>query len=94
MKNIRQFLSLYITNIFGVMNDNVLKALICFVAATWVAKEYSTLVVSIMAAAMVMPYVFLSPLAGKLPHFWRKQSIIKIAKICELPIMLVAVLGF
>jgi len=94
MKNIRQFLSLYITNIFGVMNDNVLKALICFVAATWVAKEYSTLVVSIMAAAMVMPYVFLSPLAGKLPHFWRKQQIIRVAKICELPIMLVAVLGF
>lgn len=94
MKNIRQFLSLYITNIFGVMNDNVLKALICFVAATWVAKEYSTLVVSVMAAAMVMPYVFLSPLAGKLPHFWRKQQIIRVAKICELPIMLVAVLGF
>ena len=94
MKNIRQFFSLYLTNIFGVMNDQMLKTLVCFVAATWVEQEYRSLIVNCMAAAMVLPYVFLSPLAGKLPHYFRKKRIVNTAKICELPIMMVAVLGF
>ena len=94
MNKIRQFFSLYLTNVFGVMNDNVLKALVCFVAATWVQPEYQSIIVNSMAAAMVIPYVLFSPLAGKLPHFFRKKTIVKTAKICEIPIMAVAVLGF
>ncbi len=94
MNKIWQFFSLYLTNIFGVMNDNVLKALVCFVAATWVQPEYQSIIVNSMAAAMVIPYVLFSPLAGKLPHFFRKKNIVKTAKICEIPIMAVAVLGF
>ena len=94
MKTCRQFISLYLTNIFGVMNDNVLKALVCFVAATWVDEEYKALIVNSMAAAMVVPYVFLSPLAGRLPHFFRKIKIVRVAKMCEIPIMVVAVMGF
>ncbi|MBR4324007.1 MAG: hypothetical protein IKP73_00615, partial [Bacteroidales bacterium] len=94
MNKIQQFFSLYLTNVFGVMNDNVLKALVCFVAATWVQPEYQSIIVNSMAAAMVIPYVFFSPLAGKLPHFFRKKNIVKTAKICEIPIMAVAVLGF
>ena len=91
---IRQFFSLYLTNIFGVMNDQMLKTLVCFVAATWTDKFDKTTIVSAMAAAMVLPYIFLSPLAGKLPHFFRKKKIVNTAKLCELPIMLIAVLGF
>ena len=94
MNKIRQFFSLYLTNIFGVMNDQMLKTLVCFVAAKWVDPQYNTIIVSCVAAAMVLPYIFLSPLAGKLPHFFRKKKIVTIAKICELPIMLVAILGF
>ncbi len=94
MNKIRQFFSLYLTNIFGVMNDQMLKTLVCFVAAKWVDPKYNTIIVSCVAAAMVLPYIFLSPLAGKLPHFFRKKKIVTIAKICELPIMLVAILGF
>lgn len=94
MKKISQFFPLYLTNIFGVMNDNVLKALVCFVAASWVDEEHKTLIVNSMAAAMVFPYVIFSPLAGKLPHFFQKKHIVKTAKICEIPIMMVAILGF
>ncbi len=94
MNKNRQFFSLYLTNIFGVMNDQMLKTLVCFVAAGWVASAYKSLVVSSVAAALVLPYIFLSPLAGKLPHFFRKKKIVNTAKICEIPIMLVAILGF
>ncbi|MCQ2252601.1 MAG: MFS transporter [Bacteroidales bacterium] len=94
MAKLRQFFSLYFTNVFGVMNDNVLKSLVCFVAATWVSDEYRSIIVNTIAAAMVIPYVLFSPLAGKLPHFFSKIRIVRIAKICELPIMGVAILGF
>lgn len=93
MNKIRQFIPLYLTNIFGVMNDNVLKTLVCFVAATWV-EDHKAIIVNSMAAAMVVPYVIFSPLAGKLPHFFSKKNIVKTAKICELPIMAVAIMGF
>ncbi len=94
MKGFTKFFPLYFTNLFGVMNDNVLKSLVCFVAATWVPSQYAEIITSCVAAAMVVPYVFFSPLAGRLPHFFSKQSIVRTAKICEIPIMLVAIAGF
>ena len=94
MKKYGKFLPLYSTNLFGVMNDNVLRALVSFIAATWVSKEYSAWVVNAAGGALVVPYLLFSPLAGKLPHYFKKQQIIKVAKIFELPIMLLAILGF
>ena len=76
------------------MNDNMLKTLVCFIAAGWVDEQYKTFVVNFSAGALVLPYMLFSPLAGKLPHFFKKTRIVKTAKILELPIMLVAVLGF
>ena len=90
----KKFLPLYLTNVLGVMNDNMLKTLVCFIAAGWVADEYKTFVVNFTAGALVLPYLLFSPLAGKLHHFFKKTRIVKIAKMLELPIMAVAVLGF
>lgn len=94
MNKLGKFLPLFSTNIFGVMNDNTLKALVGFVGASWVAPEYKTWVINATAGALVLPYLLFSPLAGKLPHFFKKTLIIRAAKICELPIMLIAILGF
>lgn len=90
----RKFLPLYITNVLGVMNDNMLKTLVCFVAAGWVEPQYKTFVVNLTAGALVLPYLFFSPLAAVLPHFYKKTRVVRIAKMLELPIMAVAVLGF
>ena len=90
----KKFLPLYVTNIFGVINDNMLKTLVCFVAASWVDAEYKSLVVNLTVGALVLPYLFFSPLAGKLPQLYSKQQIIKIAKLAEVPIMLMAIVGF
>ncbi len=94
MNKFRSFFPLYSTNLFGVMNDNVLKSLVCFVAATWVSEESRSMIVNIIAASMVVPYVFFSPLAGKIPHFFSKVSVVRVAKLCEIPIMILAILGF
>ena len=90
----KKFLSLYATNIFGVVNDNMLKTLVCFVAVYWVGPEYKSLVVNATAGALVLPYLLFSPLAGKLPQLYSKQRIIRVAKLSELPIMLMAIAGF
>jgi len=90
----KKFLPLYITNLFGVMNDNLLKTLVCFIAVSWVSDEYQSLVVNATAGALVLPYLFFSPLAGRLPQSFSKIRIFRMAKIFELPIMFVAMAGF
>ncbi|MBE9488612.1 MAG: MFS transporter [Bacteroidetes bacterium] len=91
---IKYFTSLFTTNFFGVLNDNFLKTLACFIAIKWVAQDNISLVVSMAAGALVLPYIFFSPLAGRWAHIFSKQKIVYYAKIIEVPIMLLAVLGF
>lgn len=72
----------------------MLKTLVCFVAVLWVPTEYKSLVINATAGALVLPYLLTSPLAGKLPQYHSKKRIIQIAKLTELPIMLLAIAGF
>lgn len=92
MKN--KFTALFSTNFFGVMNDNFLKSLACFIAIHWVAAEDASFVVSAAAASLVLPYIFLSPLAGKWAYLFSKKKIVVYCKIAEVPIMVIAVAGF
>ncbi|MBR1631958.1 MAG: MFS transporter [Paludibacteraceae bacterium] len=88
------FTSLYATNLFGTLNDNFMKTLASFVAIRWVDERWQSLMVSVAAAALVLPYVLCSPLAGRLTQVMRKQKIVRIAKACEIPIVLVVIMGF
>ncbi len=90
----KRFIPLFITNLLGVLNDNYLKALASFIAVLWVDDENVSLLISCVAAALVLPYIFLSPYAGRLAQRYPKREIIKWAKIAEIPIMGVAILGF
>ena len=94
MSKIRKFASLYLTNFWGVMNDNLLKTLVCFIAATWVDEAYKSIVVNATAGALVFPYLIFSPLAGKLPMYCNKVKVVRQAKIAEIPIMVLAIVGF
>jgi acyl-[acyl-carrier-protein]-phospholipid O-acyltransferase/long-chain-fatty-acid--[acyl-carrier-protein] ligase len=85
---------LFSTNFAGVLNDNLLKTLIGFVCVAWVGAGSKATLVSAAAALLVLPYVFLSPLAGKLAKEHPKSKIIQWAKLAEIPIMIVAVCGF
>ncbi|MBP5318512.1 MAG: MFS transporter, partial [Paludibacteraceae bacterium] len=85
---------LFFTNLWGVLNDNFLKSLACFVAVKWVSPEYETLLISLAAGALVLPYLLLSPLADRLTHRFRKVRVVRLAKWAELPIIALAVAGF
>lgn len=91
----QSFLPLYITNFFGVVNDNFLKTLAGFVVMSWLPDEkMQSVYMNITAAALVLPYILCSPLADRLTAIFSKRRIVQLAKWAELPIMAVAIAGF
>jgi len=86
--------TLFITNFFGVLNDNFLKTLACFIVIKWVDPNIVSSIVSIAAGCLVLPYIFLSPIASNLAVKYPKKKIVLYCKIAEIPIILLAILGF
>ena len=88
------WIPLFTTNFTGVLNDNLLKNLICFISVYWVAKGQASMVITLATGMMVLPYILFSPLAGRLAKRHSKRLIVKYMKLAEMPIMLFAVSGF
>ncbi len=85
---------LFATNFLSVFNDNFLKGLICYVSVAWVARGNESTVISVATSLLVVPYIFFSPLAGRLAKTKSKRKVLVIAKQAEIAIMLTALLGF
>ena len=89
------FMSLYVTNFFGTLNDNFLKTLASFTVIGWLPDErVKSIAMGVTAGALVLPYILCSPLADRLTAVWYKRRIVRAAKWAELPIMAVAIAGF
>lgn len=58
--------ALFAANFFGVFNDNFLKHCIVFIAVAWALPDWlsQAQLVSLISAALVLPYILFSPLAG------------------------------
>ncbi|MDN5199765.1 MFS transporter [Fulvivirgaceae bacterium BMA10] len=94
MSKIKKWLPLFNTQFLGVLNDNLLKNLIVFISAFWVADNHKEMVISIATALLVVPFLFFSPLAGRLSQQYAKVKIVTISKFGEIPIMMISVIGF
>ncbi len=91
----RKWLPLLITNYLGVFNDNFLKIIICLVSVLWLSdQKNSGLLISGASGLFVLPYLLLSPLAGRYAKLYAKVRILRLAKLAEIPIMLIASIGF
>ncbi len=88
------WIPLFSTNFWGVLNDNFLKNLICFVSILWVAESHKSIVISIATGMLVFPYIVFSPIASRLSQTKSKIKITRIFKFAEIPIMSLAVFGF
>ena len=88
------WLPLFLTNFFSVLNDNVIKYLVIFIGVTWIEVAYQPYVVPIASALLVIPFILFSPLAGRFSKIYEKKKIMIWGKFAEIPIMLVAILGF
>jgi len=88
--------ALFLSNFLGVYNDNFLKNCIIFIAVGWSLPSWLTQsqLISIVSASLVVPYLFLSPLAGRLAVVYSKLKVFRFFKLLELPIMLTACIAF
>ncbi len=94
--NTRKWLPLLTTNFLGVFNDNVLKHAIIFIAIGWNLPSWlnTSQIISAASAALVLPYILLSPLGGKLAVHYSKTKVFSFFKLIEIPIVLLASIAF
>ena len=93
--NMRWF-NLFLLNFVGVLNDNFMKHCIIFVAVGWSMPEWMTQsqLIAAVSAALVLPYLLLSPYSGEIAERFEKQKIVQLMKLLELPIVALAGVGF
>ena len=93
---IMRWLKLFLLNFVGVLNDNFMKHCIIFVSVWWVMPEWMTQsqLIAAVSAALVLPYLLLSPYSGEIAERFEKQKIVRWMKLLELPIVALAGVGF
>jgi len=85
---------LFFTNFFSTFNDNLIKWLVIFVGIGWVSEGGDSTVISVASAMLVIPFILISPFAGKLSKLYEKRRIMVVGKAAEIPIMIIAIAGF
>lgn len=93
----RRFLPLFITQSLGAFNDNVFKNAIVFLVTFSLAQKAgldAPLLVTAAAGIFIFPFFLFSANAGQLADKYDKAWLIRILKLIELGIMVVAALGF
>ncbi|MDB4423385.1 hypothetical protein N9276_02265, partial [Rhodopirellula sp.] len=85
----RGFLSLVMTQFFGAMNDNILKAVLIFMVinGAWVGL-LGTSGSSIVTFCFTIPFIFLSGFAGQVSDRYSKRTVTWWVKSVEIPIVL------
>ncbi len=93
----RRFGPFFATQFLGALNDNVLKnALVIaftYQAGAWSARSAGELA-NIAQALFILPFFLFSAQAGQLADKFERSRIIRLVKLAEIAIMLVAVTGF
>jgi acyl-[acyl-carrier-protein]-phospholipid O-acyltransferase/long-chain-fatty-acid--[acyl-carrier-protein] ligase len=91
----RGFLSLIITQFFGAANDNVLKTVLvfCVVDGLWQGTLGSG-GQGIVSLCMFVPFILLSGYGGQVADRFSKRNVSVAVKIAEVPIAVVAAIGF
>jgi len=87
---------LFLSNFLGVYNDNFLKNCIIFIAVGWALPKWMTQsqLISMVSASLVIPYLFLSPLAGRFAVIYPKKKVFSLCKLLEIPVLAVACVAF
>ena len=95
MNGKRSFIPLFVTNLFGTMNDNFLKTLASFVVIGWIQDaSLRPVFMGVTAGALVLPFILCSPLADRLTVVFPKRRILQLAKWAEIPIVGIGIAGF
>lgn len=93
----RNFSSLFWVQFLGALNDNFYKNIVVLLITykgVMIAGIPPESLVALAGGIFILPYVLFSPLAGELADKWDKIRLVRITKIFELLVMLVAAIGF
>ena len=86
----RRFTPLLITSVFGAMNDNILRAAAVVLATMLVTAEQAATLSLLAGAALTLPFVLFSGLAGAAADKFEKARLIRATKLFEVAISLAA----
>ncbi len=92
----RGFLGLLLSQFFGAMNDNVLKGILTFMViqgGIW-AGNLGEGGQGIVGVCFTIPFIILSGYAGQIADRFSKRTVTMWVKIIEIPIVIVAGIGF
>lgn len=91
-----KWVPLFLSNFLGVFNDNFLKNCIIFIAVTWSMPPWmnQSQLISMVSAALVIPYLFLSPIAGHLAVKFSKKKVFRTCKLLEIPVLTLSCVAF
>ncbi|MGD2056428.1 MAG: MFS transporter, partial [Gammaproteobacteria bacterium] len=93
----RRFGPFFLTQFFGAFNDNVFKnALIILIAfqATGMDRLNSDTLINLCAGLFILPFFLFSATAGQLADRFEKARLIRIIKLLEIAIMILAAVAF
>jgi acyl-[acyl-carrier-protein]-phospholipid O-acyltransferase/long-chain-fatty-acid--[acyl-carrier-protein] ligase len=85
---------LNVTQFLGALNDNIFKLLAVFFLIRLAGTHSSSLIVSLIGAVFVVPFLLFMPAAGVLADRFSKRNIIVLCKCLELLVMLGGVVAF
>jgi 1-acyl-sn-glycerol-3-phosphate acyltransferase len=93
----RRFLPFFVTQFLGAFNDNLYKnalvILLAFHGASLTAMSSHTLV-NLAGALFILPFFLFSATSGQLADKYEKSQLIRVVKVFEIGVMLVASAGF
>jgi len=92
----RRLLPLFVTQFLGALNDNLYKnALVILIAYQDTTNPRATeLLVTVAGAIFIVPYFLFSATAGQIADRFEKQRPVRITKLWEIGVMVLAAAGF
>jgi len=92
----RRLLPLFVAQFFAAINDNLFKnALVILIAYRDTTNARGTeLLVTLAGAIFIVPYFLFSAPAGQIADKFEKRHLVRIVKLWEIGIMLIAAVGF
>ena len=94
---VRRFLPLFITQFLGALNDNIIKnalvILITYKVSQLSSSSIELLIVSV-SGIFILPFFLFSAISGQIADKYNKTTLIRMVKMVEIGIILLAVIGF
>jgi acyl-[acyl-carrier-protein]-phospholipid O-acyltransferase / long-chain-fatty-acid--[acyl-carrier-protein] ligase len=92
----RRLLPLFVTQFLGALNDNLFKnALVILIAYQDTTSPQATeILVTIAGAIFILPYFLFSATAGQVADRYEKRRLVRITKLWEIGVMILAAAGF